>query len=113
MMHNYSLQEFSNALTTAFKKVEIHNISKESIKCISMETANIIWKWISLPDPMILILKTVSELKDQIFELDTKTCQINGGCTNNLSQRVIAFASPAILNSFQGKTIEKASVFVG
>ena len=85
----------------------------ENFRKITNDTAEVIWKLITSPNPMLLHLRTTQDLKLIPEKYDESKVERRNSCEGSKNDYEIeAYAYPVLINSCGGKIIEKGSVFV-
>ena len=106
-------QVFQNAVKTAFRRFGIEFIEDtEHFTMITMNTAEVIWKLITLPDPMLLHLKTTDELRKKTEAFDPNKFDNRNKTFSGAEYEIDAYTFPMLINSYEGKIIEKGKGFV-
>jgi len=93
-------------------EIELHEIV--NISNIANDTAEVIWKMITLPDPMLLHLRATQILKTNREQYDKSIFEKKNNCKGSTNDEYVveAYAYPVLINSCEGKIIEKGRVFV-
>ena len=111
-------QKFRSVVISAFKSFKIdHDEYQKIIWKVSIDSAKVVWSLITLSDPMLLQMKTAKQLKTEKESYDSNKFILHSTAkTRNKDKEdcfeIDAYAYPMLINSCEGKTIQKAFVFV-
>ena len=111
-------QNFRSAVIKALKSFKIdHDNYQQDICEKASNTAEVVWRLITLPDPMLLHLKSTEQLKKDEELFNSEKFKLHSNTKTRIKAKeddyeIDAYAYPRLTNSCGGKIIEVAIVFV-